>query len=450
MARFELYADINNRVPVWVGGNFLIDKVGGKNLDKNLKAELVALRNEVLTNLKNIENVVGKIDHKLQDEDEIACLLRCPKLDALLQQCKTVKWHPDTVSWKIDTFLRTVKDVEDLMSVSTADRYTDAMVKIIDFSKRLDQKMGGIPGRSPSDEYWDSIEPGHNDRAVEQLYETKIKEGDIKPPAVAVDDADVKNALDRMNRRLGQREPIYTSDLPTDADVSLAPEWARHVDHKSSTQILKEAAEWDDDSQTLFGRMWNQNARRRIDIMEEVMAEAITHVQSYNYYNERITIKNQDEAKSLVARYQALETAKACVIEVLKNFDRATIQEMLASIAAHVADPDNNRENLENWVIYYKWNLRLAQELENIARSMPQGAEVALSCMSMLKVISADKEMTMHDPMVIDMATFEPVPMKMPADKLDAFRRKAHADYMRDLKRAYAWLDRVNQDTYEG
>lgn len=416
-------------------------------MDKNLKAELVALRNEVLTNLKNIENVVGKIDHKLQDEDEIACLLRCPTLDALLQQCKTIKWHPDTVSWKIDTFLRTVKDVEDLMSVSTADRYTDAMVKIIDFSKRLDKRMGGIPGRSPSDEYWDSIEPGTNDRAVEQLYETKIKEGDIEPPAVAVDDADVKHALDRLNRRLDQREPIYTSDLPTDADVSQAPEWARHVDHKSSMQILKEAAEWDDDSQTLFGRMWNRTAQRRVDTMEAVMNEAITHVRSYNYYNERITIKNQDDAKNLVAKYEALELAKLRVIETLQGFDRKTIQEILDSASGtnNVLETDAREENLENWVRYYDWYLRLVTELETIAKTMPQGAEVALSCMSTLKIISANKELEIWDPMVIDPQTFEMVPMKIPPAKLDAFRQKARSDYLRDLKNAYAWLERNKQ-----
>lgn len=33
-------------------------------MDKNIRAELFSLRNEVLTNIKNIESVVSKIDTK--------------------------------------------------------------------------------------------------------------------------------------------------------------------------------------------------------------------------------------------------------------------------------------------------------------------------------------------------------------------------------------------------
>ena len=62
----------------------------------------------------------------------------------------------------------------------------------------------------------------------------------------------------------------------------------------------------------------------------------------------------------------------------------------------------------------------------------------------MLKSTSAEKEMTVWDPKVFDPNTFEMVTMKMPAEKLEAFRKKAHDDYIRDLKRAYAWRNRAS------
>lgn len=417
-------------------------------MDKNIKAELLALRNEVMSNLKNIESVVEKIDDKLEDEETTSCLSRCPEIASLLDQCHKVRWHPDTDQGQIGHFARTVRRVTDRLSVIQVDRYADSMAEMLKIVGRLDSKMGAMPAKAAIEEYWDQVSPGTSERAVEDLYERKIREGDIKPP-VEVDDKDVKDALDRLNRRMGQRDPLYLGDQPAEEPVDLidlAPSWAKNVDSKSTRQILAEAAEWDEDSQVLFGRMWNSTARWRIAAMEKVMADAAAHVGSYNYYNERVTVKSHDDARALVARYEALENAKKQVIGVLTGFDRATINDILASASR---TNDDMPEDLENWVRYYDWYARLVEELERIAKEIPQGMEVASSCLSFLRVMSAEKEREIFDPMVIDQNTFEAIPMSMPPGKLEAFRKKAYADYSRDLRNAYAWRNRARETAAE-
>ena len=204
------------------------------------------------------------------------------------------------------------------------------------------------------------------------------------------------------------------------------------------------AAEWDDDSQTIFGQMWNRTAEKRIGIMEEVMADVAAHVRTYNYYNENVTIKSHDDARALVARYEALERAKATVTDTLLNFDRATIGRISQrSVGTATASGEQIEPDLENWATYYDWYARLLSTLETIGREVPQGMEVASSCLSLLKVTSADREMEVFDPMVIDPGTFEWVPVRMTAEQRDAFRKRALADYHRDLRRAYAWRNRA-------
>jgi hypothetical protein len=408
-------------------------------MDKNLRAELLVLRNEVLTNLEKIKVTVDKIDIKLNEEEEKSWVARCPNISSLLNYSSQVMWHPDAPEHLKTGLASSVAKVTEYLSVSDTEKSAQAMAWVIDAVRKLDNKMGNMSGRAPSEEYWDRISPGTSERAIEQLYETKIKDGDIRMPANNVDEDEVKKVLDLASKL------IKTEEGKTEVvDLNLAPEWAKDVDHKSSIQLLKEAAEWDEDSQILFGRMWNRTAHTRIDLMEQVMAETIDHVRSYNYYNERVTIKNQEEARKLVSRYEDLENAKDRVIGILRNFDRDTIKEILESSRSSVLD--DREEYLENWVRYYDWYARLVGELERVATEMPQGSQVASSCLTMLKTSSADREMTVLDPKVVDASTFEYVTMKMPADKLEAFRKKAYADYMRDLERAYAWRNKPAAD----
>jgi len=414
-------------------------------MDRNLKADLLALRNEVVENLRNIEGVVGRIDAKLHDEELTSCLGRCPEISSLLEQCREVRWSPEADAEQIARFIRTTSTVEERLSVIQVDRYTDAMAEMLRLARNLDRKMGEMPAKAAVEEYWDSVVPGTTDRAVEELYERKAREGDIRPP-VEVDDRDVRDALDRLNRRIDQREPIQPpgQDGPRDL-IDLAPSWARNVDTKSERQILAEiAAEWDDDSQAIFGQMWNRTAEKRIGIMEEVMADVAAHVRTYNYYNENVTIKSHDDARALVARYEDLERAKDMVVRVLTTFDRDTIARITErSVGTTTASGEQVEPDLENWATYYGWYDRLVGELERIAREVPQGMEVASSCLTMLRITSADREMEVFDPMVIDPGTFEWVPIRTTAEKREAFRKKARADYHMDLRRAYAWRNRA-------
>lgn len=151
-------------------------------MDKNIKAELLTLRNEVMSNLKNIENVVEKIDVKLQDEETTSCLSRCPEIASLLDQCSEVRWHPDTEQGQIGQFVRTVSRVTNHLSVIQADRYAGAMAEVLKLANNMDRKMGSMPAKAAIEEYWDQVAPGTSERAVEDLYDRKIKEGDIKPP----------------------------------------------------------------------------------------------------------------------------------------------------------------------------------------------------------------------------------------------------------------------------
>ena len=394
-------------------------------MDKNIKAELWTLRNEVITNLKNIEGLVGKIDSKLEEEDTVSCMSRCPDLAKLLDACHSIELHPDTPAKKVKDFQGLVSRITDQLSIIQVDRYAESMAELISICKKIDGKVGPLASESPMEALWESKFPGVRDKVEEYLEETSFPK---KPKPVEIDDKDVKDALDRMNARLAQKDPLYTSSLQPDSDPELAPAWAKDVDSKSSRQIWSEAAEWDDDAHEIFGRLWNQTAERRIQIMDQVLAETIQHVEAYNYYNEQVKIKSKDDLHAPMARYDLLEKAKTEVIAILKDFDPDTIASII-----------KEKDRSDNWLRWYDWNARLVQALEEIAKQNLQGAQVASSCHSMLGVLSKSKESHVWDPMVIDPATFGLMPMKMPAEKLEAFRRKRQADYMRDLRKAYDW-----------
>jgi len=235
-----------------------------------------------------------------------------------------------------------------------------------------------------------------------------------------VDDSEIQRIIALANYT-GKKEIAEES-------AENAPEWAKDVENKTSQQLLKQAAEWDDDAHSIFCKMWNSTAAKRVEIMKEVLAETVKHVQTYNYYNEHITVKNRDDVSKLLAKYDSLEAAKTKVIDILENFDRATLENIAS-----------DKENEQNWKIFYDWNKRLIAELERVATEMPQGMQVATSCHTMLRVTSKDKEAEVFDPMVIDLQTFQMVPMKMPPDKLIAYRQRAYDNYMRDLQKAYEW-----------
>ena len=407
-----------------------------KTVDKNIKAELWALREEVLTNLKSIETTVNNLDIRLADEDEISCLSRCPELANLLEMCATMELHPKTPIQTVLAFTKLVEHATARLKVATVDRYADSMADLMHLSKRLDSKLGKLVDDSPMEALWENKFPGVLNKVSEYLDEI---DAPTKAKPVHVDEQDIKNALDRMNQRLTQKDPLYLVDRSTDVDLSDVPQWARDINSKSVDQIVKEASEWDDYNQSIFGRMWNRVASRRIAIMEEVMSEVAVSIKSYSYLSERLSVRNIEDAENIYQRYRDLESAKDQVISVLKDFDREPIKRILENTADDrwPGDRPEDPENLENWVSYYDWFARLTEELERVANENPQGTPVVSNCLAMLRVLMLEKE-----PLVFTPVSEFSVPIQMPADKLEIYRKKAQKDYGRDLDRAYAWRNR--------
>ena len=142
-----------------------------------------------------------------------------------------------------------------------------------------------------------------------------------------------------------------------------------------------------------------------------------------------MTIKSHEDAQALVNRYAALEDAKGKITDLLLNFDRATLESI-----------KQDQTNLENFVRYYDWHGRLMAAIESLAKENDQCAQVARSCFNVLNFYMKPNEMKIWDPLELDTNTFAFKPAKMPADKLELYRKKAYTEYMKDLQRAYDWI----------
>jgi len=388
-------------------------------MDRNMKAELQSLRDEVLANLGNIKDLVGKIDTRLDAEEEVSCLTRCPKLADLLKICQEVSLHPGTDPNQERKFRDLSTQIQRKMSDIAVDRYQQGMAQVLQVVNALDAKLGKVRGEGEIERYWEEQFPGVRD-TVEQFLEDN---GAVKAPKPAADDEEVREIL-----AIAQRMNTAKTEQPDPEPEAEAPAWARDVESKSSRQIWQEAAEWDEDAQMLFGGMWNSQAERRISILKQVLAAVGEQVQGYNYYNDTVRIKNRDDLARLTRRYDDLETAKARVISVLCEWNRNELD----AIA-------RDRDRQDNWQRYYTWNRGLVAELERIAQEQPQGAQVASSCMSLLKVLAAEREPEVFDPMELDPVTFNFRAMAMPAARLALYRQRAQAQYQRDLEQAYRW-----------
>ena len=431
-------------------------------MDKNIKAELSSLRNEVLANLKNLEQLVVSIDTKLVEAEEVAVVARSPGLTDLLQQCRNVKWSPDANSTTIHNFNRAVERVTELWTVSEVERSERAANDLIALLKTIDERAPLNTITNAHEAYWESISPGITEKVQETLEDTDksaktasdtddtSKKLKIDPITFEVVDqnaeiasTDIVDATKKMYAALAApggitgkndiREAPPWAKTPQTAEQQIlledAPEWAKNSDKKSSTQIWKEAGVWDEDAQLLFGRMWNNTAKRRIELLEESFGEVVEEVKRYNYYNERVTIKSHEDAQALVNRYAALEDAKGKITDLLLNFDRATLESI-----------KQDQTNLENFVRYYDWHGRLMAAIESLAKENDQCAQVARSRFNVLNFYMKPNEMKIWDPLELDTNTFAFKPAKMPADKLELYRKKAYTEYMKDLQRAYDWI----------
>jgi hypothetical protein len=388
-------------------------------VDKNLKAELLALRNEMLANLKNIEDVVGKIDTKLQDEDASSCLSRCPEIGSLLDQCRNVRWHPETENRQIYNFNKTVDRIHELLSVVQVERYTDAMAAIVNIARRMDKEMGKMPAKTAMETYWDSIRPGATDEHVERLYETKIKEGDIKAPSVPADDAGVKDALNKLS-------DILHNDEVSTIDTALAPEWAKDIDNKSMKQILKEASAWDEMAHELFVTMWNNIADRRVKLVNEALQMVAGEIARYNHHF-KISVNNIDEAKAVMDQYADLDEFKKNLISMVTGYE----PDVLARIGSE--------KNSDNFVRFYDWMRGLMQAVANAETGGDtRKQDIRGRAVSTLRALLQQHEYDVYECKIIDPQTFD---FKVLTDaQISSYRSVAYNKYRKDLESAYAWL----------
>lgn len=431
-------------------------------MDKNIKAELSALRNEVLANLKNLEQLVVSIDTKLIEAEEVAVVARSPGLTELLNQCRKVKWSTDANQYDVYAFKSAVERVTKLWTVSEVERSERAFNDLVALLKLIEERVPSNPITNAYEAYWESISPGITEKVQETVEvadqpanatsddASTSKMLKIDPVSFEVVDQnagaaanDIIDATKKMyaylstpggitgKNDISEAPPWAKNPQTAEQQILLedAPEWAKNSDKKTSTQIWKEAGVWDQDAQLLFGRMWNNTAKRRIELLEESFGDVVEEVKRYNYYNERVTIKSHADAKALVDRYAALEDAKSKITDLLLNFDRATLDSI-----------KQDQANLENFVRYYEWHGRLLAAIESLAKENDQCAQVARSCFNVLNFYMKPNEMKIWDPLEIDPKTFTVKPANIPADKLESYRNKAYAEYMKDLKRAYDWI----------
>lgn len=391
-------------------------------MDKNLKAELVALRDEVIRNLKNIENVVDDIDTKLKNDDEVAALTKCPKLESLLSQCKNIKWDPSASDWDKRNLENTVKSIEELMSTPLAERYVALCANIVGASRNLDRVMGRMPEKSSMENFWDEV----RQKNVHPLDESNKEEVEEENPPL-----EVKLALDRMNLAIKKQENPQLAEMlannPEGVEIGFAPEWAKNVGTKNMGQILKEASEWDELSQDTFIKMWNSNKKRRIAVLKEALEDVVIMIKSISYQNQS-AVTSLDDANRVANIYKTIDQYKTSIIDLIQTHNTSE----LADILEH--------DNDDNFIKYYDWLSSLSTKLATFHDATPIFYKNILTdrCGSILSLAIVEHEKRVPEGVIFDKDKFDFVPM--PPDQKASYEKVAYNNYIKDLEQAYKWV----------
>lgn len=433
-------------------------------MDRNIKAELSALRNEVLDNLKNLENLVQNIDNKLEEAEEVAVVARSPGLSNLLNQCQKVKWHADASTHEIRMFNEAVARASELWTVSEVERSERATNDFIALLKKIEERVPSTPLANAHDAYWEMISPGITAKMHDFLTSVDQPADTAKPhriakidpvslevvyvdapvePEVDIDGADTLASTKNMSQALSESTTInedaswikdqlsaqrHDEAVHHQTLLAEAPAWAKDVDKKSTAQIFKEAADdWDDMAQTIFCNMWNSNKKLRIEITREVLAEVSAAIADSSY-TERAVVHNLDDTKALMARYQMAENAKRRVCLVLNRSGQATFDKILAT------------DTVTNFQLYYDWYNQLVKDISAIGQQGSLQQQLVTRWLAMLTSMLEQREYDVYTPMALDPITFDWKPMEMPQDKMKTFKKLQHANYMKDLKRAFEWI----------
>jgi hypothetical protein len=214
-------------------------------MDRNIKAELSSLRDEVLTSLKNLEKLVVNIDTKLLEAEESSIISRSPGLVNLLNQCRNVKWSPDASRHDIQNFEQSIKRVTELWSISDVERSERATNDLIALLKNL-ESISPITGKSAHESYWENISPGITEKVDETVDNINKPTGDVD---TNIDTDGIISATKKMYAAIsegtGGKNDIsdapawakdeITSEHQTLLDIAL--EWAKNTDKKTSKQL---------------------------------------------------------------------------------------------------------------------------------------------------------------------------------------------------------------------
>ena len=387
-------------------------------MDKNIRAELFSLRNEVLTNLKNIESVVSKIDTKLQEEDNVSCLSRCPEIALLLQQCKKIQWHPDTPEPEKERFNHLVRHIDGVMSTIQADKYADQVADLVKLVKTMDHRMGPpVTGMTENEKYWERISPGTTDFNLTHLYK------DVKLPEVPQET--LEEAKHLLEQKLSEKEP-------TEPDTSQAPAWARDVDSKSMNQIIKDAMVWDEINQQLFVQDWNSTFKTRLDTLQVCLETAALDILNIKP-PQQMNISNMQDAQNALELFQLFSEVQQKMAVSLREF-KDNCQQALQDV-----------EDDCKFFKYYEY-------LTNFVSSIPSFRDSMITIKDpgvidhlfwrythLVNEAIQEHELTIYEfPFMIDPQTFEP--KAVPQPQLAAFKKNRYDKYTKDLKHAYEFI----------
>lgn len=386
-------------------------------MDKNLKAEISSLRNEVLANLQAVGQLVEAMDVRLKDDAEVSCLEKCPEIATLLEMCKSVKLHDDTDQAVIQQFNNIVSTIYDKMNAVQLDKYIDILAYTV--------KAAGI-----------NID---ENKLIEGLATDHFSELDTK------NEKEIRSALLKIKDRIDQISPKklpVTTNVESTLDASPVPEWASNAVVKDIKAIIKDAAAWDDISQEYFVKMWNATRKHRIDILVEHLDMVINDISDFKYSGE-YKIQSLEDVKKLEAAYTRLLQQKTSLIEIISN--RSRLDEIKAS------------ENDDNFVLFYSWISELFDNINQafVIDPMLIGDEernvdniLRSRVLSMLTdaVDRHEKEIyrTSHEWWNVTLELGDVIDASLPIvdkDRVDSFIKVSYNNYTKDLKNAYMWYN---------
>lgn len=388
-------------------------------MDKNIKAELFSLRNEVLTNMKNIETVVSKIDSKLQEEDNVSCLSRCPEIESLLQKCRQVQWHPDTKQQEIDKFMNLVNHIDEIMSTIQAEKYADQVADLVKLINRMDVIKGPVGGLTENEKYWEKINPGTTNLQLAHMYRN-LKTPEVPPESI-------QEAKQLLEQKLSEKEQ-------SEPDLSHAPAWAKNVDNKSIDQIIKDAMVWDEMNQQIFVNMWNSMFAKRLEVLNECLETAALDILNTKP-PKHLNVTSMEDAQKALELFQKFEEIKQRMVVSLREF---------TSNCKTTVDAANDDQK---FVKYYEY-------LSNYVSSIPDEkswfTDIAIDngifqdlsrrFTSLVNAAIQDHEMNIYEePLIFTKDdTFEL--KQLSNEQIAMFKKNGYDNYTKDLKNAYEFI----------